>query len=221
MTSQQIPDRISIDVLSECQVQPLHASLDVILEGESGVFGNEAFRQSKDVKQLLASLQNLGYSSENVSLLSVNVSSPSGKVLKSSASRLKVKLDKISLELLPKLMTVLAEQKNLQTRNVQFEFGLMESEKQRLLLDASEKAKSQAQALCKSLGVPLLGIYALNSEYVGPGEDSRQPQAAGDWFLSRARKPSEDDMSGLDFVAQQSESLCLKLRVDFRIGAFE
>jgi len=80
----QYPDRISVE---EMEVVPKYAVLEVVIEGESSVFGNEALKKSKELASFISNLKSVEYSSNNVSLENISIKASSGKLMKSSRAK--------------------------------------------------------------------------------------------------------------------------------------
>jgi hypothetical protein len=100
----QYPDRISVEETVEVEVQPKHAVLSIVVEGESTGLGNEAFRKSKEVGRLIDELVSIGYSMENISLESVFIESSSGKLLRTTSAKFSLLLTKVELAQIPKIV---------------------------------------------------------------------------------------------------------------------
>lgn len=218
----QHPDRITIESVTETEVSPKHALLKVVVEGESSVFGNEAFKKSKEIALLISELDKIGYFKESITLESISFQTSTGKLLKASSARFNLLLDTISVDLMPRILGLLACQKNIEITAMNYEFGHLEIEKQQLLQDGSLKAKQQAQAVCSTLGVALLGIYSMSQMWTSPNKDGLlQNQAAKVLRMSRASSVQPPELNGLDFVTNHKSKLILTLNFEFRAGEFK
>jgi uncharacterized protein YggE len=217
--SYQYPDRISIEGVTECDVTPKYAVLEIVIEGESTVFGNEAFNKSKEVSHLISELDKIGYSKENIILDSISIQTGTGKILKSSSARFNLLLNEISMDLIPQMLGLVSSQKNIEITEMNYEFGSLETERKQLLKDGCIKAKEQAQDICNSLGVSLLGVYSMSQKWSNPFVDGiSQNFSGGGLRMSKSRSVQSQELEGLDFTTNYKSKLFLTLKFDFRVG---
>jgi hypothetical protein len=74
----QYPDRITVEEHDEVVVAPLYAILEIVIEGGSYVFGNEAFKKSQELAMFITELESIDYSVENISLENISIQTSSG-----------------------------------------------------------------------------------------------------------------------------------------------
>lgn len=215
--SHQHPNIITLQEDAELEVLPLNARMSVVIEGESAFFGNEAFSKSKEVSRFVAEAKELDYSAENISLQDVSIQSNSGKLLSSSSAVFSLKLDNIPLALVPELLGIAASQKNISVKNVAYDFGALKTEKAELLKAACTTIKQQAEEICESLGLPLIGIYSMTQHWQQPstGEPAHHASAG----LMKTRSVSRS-LEGLNIVVNRKGTLSLHLAAEFRVGDF-
>jgi hypothetical protein len=219
--SYQYPDKITVEEEVEVEIAPEHAVLEIVVEGESVFFGNEAFEQSKEISHLVSELEKIEYLKENITLQGVSIRTTTGKLLKSSSARFTLRLDKIKLEFIPKILGIVSIQKNIEIINMAYDFGRLEERKHALILEACSKAKVHGQEVCLILGVPMLGVYSMSQNWSIPFAEclsenySAEPLARG-----RTEYSSPSALAGLDFTANHKSKLRLALKVDFRVGLF-
>jgi hypothetical protein len=219
--SYQYPDRISIEVENECDVTPEHAVLEIVVEGESAFFGNEAFNKSKEIAYLVSELDKVGYPKENITLESISVQASTGKMLKTSSARFNLLLNNISMDLIPKMLSLVSSQKNIEITEMNYEFGGLDAEKKQLLKGGCLKAKEQARDISDSLGVSMLGVYSMSQKWSNPAVDGiSQNYSGGGLRLSKSRGVQPRDLEGLDFTTNYKSKLILTLKLDIRVGEF-
>jgi hypothetical protein len=220
--SYQYPDRISVEENGEVEVKPLHATLEVVIEGESSVFGNEAFKKSKELASFISKLETIKYSPENISLENISIQTSSGKLLKSSMAKFTLLLNKIKLELIPNILGIISSQKNIEILEMEYFFGNLENEKINLYKDLCLAAKNQGEVIGEAFGVSLLSVYSMTPKWTFPFNDAISQRYSNSGLrLSKSRGPSKRELEGLDFVANYKGKLSLSLKVDFRVGEFK
>lgn len=218
--SNQEPDRISVEETLEIEVAPLHAVMQVVIEGDSYGFTHEALKKSKEVAAFLETLQQINYATDNLTLENVSISTSSGKILKSSLAKFTLKLDKIKLDLIPAILGAVSSQKNIEMKSLDYHFGDLRKEKQQMLVDASTLAKQQAQSIGSALGVTLCGIYTLSSTWHVPGVATNHEPTRGGAYLSKMAGTPRLALDGLEFVTNHKGKLALMLKATFRVSEF-
>ena len=197
--------------------------MKVVIEGESYVLGDEAFKKSEELVSFVADLKSINYSSENISLESVFIKTKTGKILKSSIAKFTLKLNQISLEQFPKMLSIISSQKNVEIKNVEYDFGKLSKIKSDLYKNVCVAAKKQASEICSAFSVPLLGVYSMDAKW-------KHPHFGDDYYhtlfgASIGGKPvkgrgfSEETIEGLNFINNYKSKLILNLKVSFRVGA--
>jgi len=216
----QYPDRISTEGITDCEVSPKHAVLDIIVEGESIFFGNEALSKSKEILELINKLDSIGYSKDKITLESISIKTNTGKILKSSSATFNLLLNEIPMDLIPKLLGVVSIQKNIEITEINYEYGNLEIEKSQLLKEGSVKAKRQAEEICESLGVTLLGVYSMTQKWSNPFTDAISQNFSGGGFIemSKSRSVQPQELEGMNFTTNHKSKLYLTLKLDFRVG---
>jgi hypothetical protein len=198
----QYPDRISVEETVEVEVQPKHAVLSIVVEGESTGLGNEAFRKSKEVGRLIDELVSIGYSMENISLESVFIESSSGKLLRTTSAKFSLLLTKVELAQIPKILGIIAAQKNIEVEGMDYEFGELADERQKLLMEGCVLSKRQGQRICEAFGVKLLGLYSLSQKWTLPfSEGISQRHLTRGLKLSKSASAPSSELEGLEFSA--------------------
>ena len=218
--SNQEPDRISVEETLELEVAPLHAVMQVVIEGDSLGFTHEALKKSKEVAVFLDELKQINYSSDNITLENVSLSTTSGKFLKGSLAKFTLKLDKIKLEFIPAILGAVSAQKNIEMKSLDYDFGELRVEKQQLLVQASTLAKQQAQSIGSALGVILKGVFTLSSTWHVPGKSMDYDTPRGGARLSKMAGTPRLALDGLEFVTNHKGKLALMLKVTFRVSEF-
>lgn len=214
----QYPDRITVQEFAELEVAPEYAVLDVLVEGESHTFGNEALNKSREVGAFVTGLEEIGLSADHVGLEGVSLQTSTGKILKSSTASFRLRVDKVPLDKVPGVLGVAASQKNLEIEAVTYEFGDLREEKRHLLRDACAAAKEQGREMGSAFGVPILGIYSVSPRWTEPsaGRWAVGPRHAKVPELTLGVKPR--GFEGIDFIAGHKGRLELELTVEFRVG---
>jgi len=219
--SYQYPDRISVEVTEELAVNPRHAVLDIVVEGESSFFGDAAFKKSKEIAKLVEELKSVEYDENNIRLESISIQTNSGKVLKSSSARFNLKLDKIGLDVIPKLLSICANQKNIEVKDMEYYFGNLEKEKAKLLQLACSNSKQQGELIAKEFCVDMRSIYSMAQKWNHPIEHGLSRSHLGGMKMSKSRGMAEPELSGLDYISNFESKLQLTLKVEFRVGEFK
>jgi hypothetical protein len=218
----QYPDRITVEEHEEVEVTPLHASLEIVIEGESSVFGNEALKKSKELAMFISELESIDYSVENLSLDNISIQTSSGKFLKSSMAKFTLMLDKIKLELIPKILGIIASQKNIEIIEMEYNFGSLTNEKMELYRRLCSAAKQQGETVGEAFGVSLLGVYSMTPKWILPLNDAISQRYSNDGMrMSKSVGRSEKALEGLDFVANHKGKLSLRLKAEFRVSEFK
>jgi len=221
--SYQNPDTISVEEKGQLDVAPKFAIMKIVIKGESYVLGDEAFKKSKEIVSFVSDLKSIDYSSENITLESVSIKTTTGKILKSSFASFTLKLDQINLELIPKILNIISNQKNIEIKNLEYDFGDLSKIKTDLYKNVCGEAKRQASEICSTFSVPLLGVYSMNAKW-------KHPHFRDDFYHdlygarvggppSRGRDFSEEILEGLNFINNYTSKLILNLKVSFRVGA--
>lgn len=218
--SNQDPDRISVEESLEIEVAPLHAVMQVVIEGDSYGFTHEALKKSKEVAAFLDTLKQIDYATENLTLENVSISTSSGKILKSSLAKFTLKLDKIKLDLIPAILGAVSTQKNIEMKSLDYDFGDLRKEKQKLLVQAGTLAKEQAQSIGSALGVTLKGVFTLSSTWHVPGKSMDYDTPRGGAYLSKMAGTPRLALDGLEFVTNHKGKLALMLKATFRVSEF-
>lgn len=220
--SQQYPDRISIEHHDQVDIEPKWVLMEVEIEGESSAFANEAFKRSKEVAKFLADLQSLGYDNQHVILDHISLHAGAGAILKSSMAKFRLKLDKIPLDKMASILSMIAAQKNIDLCDVSYDFGNLAEHKNKLLLESCHTAKQQAQLACKVLAVPLLGVYSMTPKWTYPsGQATSEHYADSGFGMAKFRgSAGRGELDGLDIATNYKGRLILNLKMDFRVGDF-
>jgi len=218
----QYPDRITIEESINKDISPEWVELEVIVEGESSVYGNEALRKSKELVSFIKHLAALGYSSENISLENMVIQTSTGKLLKSSSARFTLRLVKIDLEKLPGILGVVSNQKNIELSELDYDFGDLSEVKADVFKELCINAKKQGLDVAVALGVSLLGVYSMSPKWSLPVKDDiRQDYLASGSILKKTRGGPSQELEGLAFSTNYKGKLSLNLKVDFRVGEFD
>ena len=203
------------------EVTPLHAVMEVEIEGESSVFGNEAFKKSKEVSNFVSELGQVGYDSENISLENVSIETSTGKFTRSSSAVFTLNLDKIEIHTIPQILAVISVQKNIEIGSLDYEFGDLRAQKAELLVEACASAKKQAESIGAAFGVPLLSVYSMNPKWTHPDRDATNHRVSNSGVrMSKSLGPRRQELEGLDFVSNHKGRLRLNMKVEFRVGEF-
>ena len=223
MTNFQYPDRITTNINVELEVTPKHASLSLIIEGESNFQKKTSFKKSKEIAILIQELSNIDYDHTHIQLKSIKIKEQTSKIIKSSTARFTLILDKIPLDHLPKVLSICSHQKNIEIIDIEYEFGIFKEEKPILIKDACAEAKAQGRIICDSFGIDLLGIYSMNCQWSHPNQQKSfdQPFITQSMYRNRSIDRSNDEMDGLDFISNHKSLLKLTLTTEFRVSDFK
>ena len=213
------PDLITTEIDIEIEVEPKHASLLLIVEGESNFQKNSSFKQSKEIASFINDLSDVDYSHENIRLKNLKIKEQTGKLLKSSTASFTLILDKIPLNLIPQIIAISSIQKNIEVKNIEYDYGVFEVEKPEILRRACEQAKEQAKLISHSFGVSLLGIHSMKSQWIYPKKEKCFDGELST-SLHRYRSLDHDQMESMNFTSNHKSLLKLSLITDFRVSDF-
>ena len=216
MTSK--PDTIKVTASHREEISATHADLSVTVKGSSLVGGDEALKKAKEVSQLVEDLTRIGLPMTDIHLQSVYTEAASGAILKSSSATYHLRLRCTKLEQIPDLLGAIASQKNANLENITWLYPDDTAHAQ-ALTQAVAKAQAKARSIAETLGVELLGVYALNEnvmdneiQFRQSGALVAQPKARGAGVIPQA------DM-GLDI--QHAKTIQCNVEIEFRVSAFD
>ena len=211
------PDTIKISVTSKEEINATHADLHVTVKGTSFFSGDEAMKKAKEVNQLVSELNRAGIKDEAVTLQGVRTEGSSGALLKSSSAvyRLKVRCEKLNQ--LAEILDVVSVQKNASLDRIEWKYD-DESEKEKVLTAALEKAKAKAEKVAASLNVKLLGVY----DFIENAYDHEVPPVH---FAAQSVAKSSAVRSApapsLSMEIQHSKTINVTVDVWYRVSEFK
>jgi uncharacterized protein YggE len=193
------PDTIKVSAIHREEIFASHANLYVTVKGTSVVSGSEAMKKAREVSQLVEALTRFGLGPEAVQLQGVRIETASGALLRSSSARYHLKVKSETVEQLPGLLDVIAEQKNATLERIEWKYPEEEAGNQALEA-AIARGKAKAEKVAAAMGVELLGVY----DFMENTFDEERPPMP---FQAKAM-----DMRALGAVAQAEPSLSMDIQ---------
>lgn len=210
------PDTIKVSAFHKEEIFASHANLFVTVKGSSVIGGDEAMKKAREVSQFVDALTRFGLRPDAVQLQGVRIEAASGVLLKSSSAvyRLKVKSD--TVDQIPALLDIVAEQKNATLERIEWKYP-EETAREQGLEAVIAKAKAKAEKVAASLGVRLLGVY----EFMESAFDEERPpmpfQAMEMSMKARAAAPDEPS---LNMDIQHSKTIQVNVEIWYRVSSF-
>ncbi len=178
---------ITVIETSASDVSASGAKLAVRIAGQSFFTGNEAFQKAAEVVNLVSALKELSLSEGDIQLLNVSTEVESGILTKTSSATYHLLVNCQSIELLGRVLAVIASQKNSKLAAISWQYPDIEKTKRNLIQTAVRAAKDAARAVADSLSVPLLGVHKLSYDISGLDTELRIPEVSG--YAMRQRLP--------------------------------
>ena len=212
------PGTISVVTREEEEINADSADVLVRIEGSSLFSGSEAFRKAEEVRALVTQLKEVGIEEDQFKLRSVEVDSSSFSLLKGSSAKYWIKVRKVSLELLPKVLGAIGDQKNCVMNRIDWNYSESENQRTALRSRALSRALTIAREDAKCLGVSLIGIRSVTEEGAGAAKRSQPSEYVETAsFRTRAKKSKAVD---LNFTLGNSATLRVAMRVIFQVSEF-
>jgi uncharacterized protein YggE len=211
------PDTIHISASQSDEIKATHADLLVSIKGASFFSGDEAFKKSKEVNQLVSELTGIGLPLEDIHLQSISTEASSGNFLKSSSAtyRLNIRCDKLGQ--FTELLSVIAAQKNTSLERIIWRYPDEEAREQ-LLEKAIQVAGARAEKVAASLGVELLGIYNFNENYIDDENPFRPTEIA--FAQVRSKTVGVVPQADLGMDIQHRKKVEVRLDLEYRVSGF-
>lgn len=207
------PDVIVIAASHQEDVLADSADVLVTVHGSSLVTGRAALRKAKEVSELVAALQVVGFPQEDISLEGVRAHVSSGVLVKSSAAHYRLRLRCRDLERLPDVLGAVTSAKNASLDNLEWHYPDAPGQHIQWLESCIAQANVKAQAAAKALGVRLAGVHRLSEELLAVPGAAASPYGGRDG-LARARIE-------LGFELSHRKSQGLRVTVEYRVEGFE
>jgi uncharacterized protein YggE len=210
------PDTIKVSALHREEIFASHANLYVTVRGSSIVGGNEAMKKAREVSELVEALTRFGLSPQAIQLRGVRMETSSGKLLRSSSANYHLKVKNEKLDELPRLLDILAEQKNASLERIEWRYPEDEA-RERALEAAIAKGKARAEKVAAALGVKLLGVYDFMENTF---DEERPPMPfhakAMEMQALGAVAPAE---SSLNMEVQHSKTVQVNVDIWYRVSS--
>jgi uncharacterized protein YggE len=210
------PDTIKVSAFHREEIFASHANLYVTVKGSSLVSGNEAMKKAREVSQLVEALTRFGLSPDAVQLQGIRLETASGTLLKSSSAVYHLKVKTETLDQLPGLLDIIAEQKNTSLNRIEWKYPEEEA-RERGLESAIAKGKAKAEKVASAMGVKLLGVY----DFMENTYDEERPpmpfQAMEVSMKTRAAAPAEPS---LNMEVQHSKTINVNVDIWYRVSSF-
>lgn len=211
------PDTIKITASQREEIQATHADLYVAVKGSSLVGGDEALKKAREVAQLVEALTGFGLPAEAIHLQSVYAEASGGSLLRSSSAtyRLRIRCEKLAE--FPDLLGIISAQKNATFERVDWKYP-DEAVQETALEKALQKAGAKARKVAASLGVRLLGVYALNENTF----DQEMPVAQLTFAAQpKVRSAGIVPQADLGMDIQHSKTIEVRVELEYRVSGFE
>jgi len=210
------PGIITVVTREKEEINADSADLQVCVEGSSLFMGSEAFRKASEVKHLVTQLKEAGLDENQIKLRSVEINSTAVSLIKGSSAKYWLKAKSVSLELLPKVLGTIGDQKNCAMNRLEWNYSMAERVRTELRSKALGRALQIARQDASCLGVKLLGVHSV-SEEEGASASRAQPLEYVDAVATKKKARAID----LNFALGNSAELKLVLRTKFKVSGFE
>ena len=210
------PDTIKVSAFHREEIFASHANLYVTVKGTSLVGGNEAMKKAREVSELVEALTRFGLSPDAIQLQGVRLETSSGKLLRSSSAIYHLKVKSEKLDDLPRLLDILAEQKNASLERVEWRYPEEEA-RERALESAIAKGKARAERVAAALGVKLLGVY----DFMENSFDEERPPMPfqAKVMEMRALGAVAPDEPSLNMDIQHSKTIQMNVDIWYRVSS--
>ncbi|PHS01350.1 MAG: hypothetical protein COA78_22705 [Blastopirellula sp.] len=195
------------------------AKISVRIAGQSFFTGNEAFKKAAEVVAFVAALNECSISAEKIHLNNVVLEVESGLLTKSSSATYHLLVECDSIELLGKVLTAIASQKNAETQQITWEYTDLEKTRRDLTQATVRAAKQSAQDVANALAVSLQGVHKLSFHTEGLNQDLSVPMGTSSYVgRSRKSKAPVTTLEGLHL--SHSTTVKVTVTAEFMIGTF-
>ena len=208
---------MTIEGRAQRQLSATHFDAEFSITGSSQVSGIEAFKKTKEFIELQAALAEAGVSGEAIEIERVSLSKKTGKLLSSSEVTYDVIAKKVDLNLLPKVLQVLASRPNIELDELSWHYGELEEGTLQLKMDAARAAKTTASRVAEALGVSLRGIYQLSFKVVEPKDSTTFDTGVR---LSKMSAPRAAAPAFERLPLNHTNSLEVTVKVEFTVTEF-
>lgn len=206
-------DSISVDVSERRVVAATRAVAHLKLAGASFVRGGEPHRKAKEIGELTSALRSLGIAEDAIRVTDVAAHVESGLLTKSSSATYRLTVE-VPMEALPALIGAIGGQRNLELERLRFDYGDDPAGRDAWAASLAGKALAKANLLADALGVPVLGVAALEERF-DDGERS-EPVVEADGMLRMRSAMAAPIEPGVPLIHEKTVTLGLQVR--FRVG---
>ncbi len=219
--TQPMPDRIDVIVDVETRVRPESISLHARVSGSASIGTEAALRKGREIVAIIDLLARHGIAESALVIHSVSFEAAEGW-LSGSSAQMGIELRKLPLEKAPDIIAALSTAKGVALVRLHREYGDMRAQRDELLERGVAQCLQQARVIASAAGVPLLGIYTLQQQWVEPEERNLPVSASLPRGMERGRIATVDaqDVKGFQVLQQYEAKLGVQLRMTLRVGAF-
>jgi uncharacterized protein YggE len=211
---------ISIQESATTTIHASGAKLNICIKGQSFFTGREAFKKAIEVANCVAELKQCGLSEDDIQLLNVSTEVESGMLTKSSKANYHLLVNCESIELLGRILSTIASQKNAQMTAIAWQYSNLEQTKRDLLQSAVVKTKNVAQSIADSLAVRLVGVHQLS--YKVTGLDTEMQIRESNDFMDAMVMRSKTRTEALDNLnLSHTSKVVLAVTAEFMVDTFK
>lgn len=209
------PDLLTVTADASQEVPATSADLIVVVKGASLFSGSAALTKAREIRQLVADLEQVRVPESAISLVSVAAETASGPLGKSSAASYTLLVHIAALDDLADAVGAIAAQKNSQLQTVRWDYGELAPIEDALLTRALRRAQAKAQLMAQTLGGALGGVHRASSALTDPEDPQPQMYGGARGELMMSRSMTSDD---LGLTVSHSKRLALSVEVAYHIG---
>lgn len=203
---------LRVTVNDQAEITAISAKLHLQIEGETFVMGNAALERAREVRDFVKALAHAGLGADAIHVQGVKIASSSGLLAKNQKVEFKL-LVKVLPDQLPEVLGVVAAQKNIILKGVEWKFDDFEASIP-LAAAAMQKARRKADAIAKAAAHTVTGVHNASDSWDMPVANVNLLRDEGEFMMMRARQAAPVDV-GVEYSATQT--LSVSLTVDFTL----
>jgi len=205
---------LRIQVKDALDVTAVHAKLHLEVVGETLVMGNAAVERVREVRELTQQLQVVGILATQIHVKGIEISNRTGLLTKSQKARFLLVVES-QAELLPEVLGVLADQKQVTLQRLEWIFDDFEAS---LVLapQAMRKARRRADVIAEAAGHRIVGVLSASDTWEMPVSIVQLQQ---DWTVQEVQRNARPRATSLDAGVPYASTqvLTVQLTVDFQL----
>jgi uncharacterized protein YggE len=151
-------------------VAATHAFLHLRLEAEHFFFGNAALEKSRELRELVQQLLQLGISDSEINIVDVQAKLQNGTLVRGSKVMYRLKVELNQLSRFGEVFGAVSNQRGVALERIEWGYQL-DAVRLELLKNAMQQAQARAQAMAGAVGHVLAGVRACSDSAQMPQHD--------------------------------------------------